>query len=54
MASKSSLTPPPVLPELHVSNRETLLNSLHRHLSVSSRPPPRLRLPPRRRRAESL
>ncbi|CAN6564509.1 unnamed protein product [Malus baccata var. baccata] len=38
MASKSSLTPPPVPPELHVTNRETLLNSLRRHLSESSRP----------------
>ncbi|KAM1314153.1 hypothetical protein PS2_017599 [Malus domestica] len=38
MASPSSLTPPPVPPELHVTNRETLLNSLRRHLSESSRP----------------
>ena len=35
--SSSSLSPPEVPMELHVSNRQKLLNSLRHHLSESSR-----------------
>ena len=38
MASPSRLSPPPVPMELHLSNRQKLLNSLRHHLSDSSRP----------------
>ncbi|PRQ46799.1 putative xaa-Pro dipeptidase [Rosa chinensis] len=38
MATSSSLTPPPVPIELHLRNREKLLNSIRHHLSQSSRP----------------
>ncbi|KAF3439572.1 hypothetical protein FNV43_RR17850 [Rhamnella rubrinervis] len=37
-SSRSRLSPPPVPIELHVSNRQKLLNSLRHHLSESSRP----------------
>ncbi|OIV93606.1 hypothetical protein TanjilG_04838 [Lupinus angustifolius] len=38
MASGSSLLPPQVPMELHIRNRKKLLESLHQHLSHSSRP----------------
>ncbi|XP_025012296.1 xaa-Pro dipeptidase isoform X2 [Ricinus communis] len=38
MASTSSLTPPKVPMELHVTNREKLLKSLRQHLTETSRP----------------
>lgn len=38
MASSSSLSPPQVPKELHVINREKLLNSLHQHLTETSSP----------------
>ncbi|KAI4347017.1 hypothetical protein L6164_007868 [Bauhinia variegata] len=38
MASSSSLSPPQVPMELHVTNREKLLKSLRQHLTDSSRP----------------